>query len=112
MKSIIYIFLITISSCSLGLNKELDKQVAEELILNLDKTGTIDSLLLHESNAHRIMEHNGYYLLVVNSFNGDFNGYIYTKKGTNNFDSLKFEHFYILDSEEEKNNWTKVYGKW
>lgn len=100
------------ASCGLGLTEELNKQKAEELIAIHKKTGIIDSSLITKSNSRRVVEKNGIYLFVVNSFKGDFNGWVYSDENLNNYDTLKFDHFYTLDSDESEGKWTKVYGKW
>ena len=112
MKILKYIFLLSLVSCDFGLSEELNKPKAEELILSHKNTGVIDSILTTESNAQRVVEKNGIYLFVVNSFNGDFNGYVYSEEKLDNFDTLKFNHFYTLHSDQSEGKWTKVYGKW
>jgi len=94
MKILKYIILLCLVSCDFGLSEELNKSKAEELILSHKNTGVIDRILITESNVHSVVEKNGIYLFVVNSFNGDFNGY------------------YNLHSEKSEGKWTKVYGKW
>ena len=112
MKLLEYIFLLCLVSCNFGLSDEFNKPKAEELIIGHLNTGLIDSILLSESNAQRIIEKNGVYLFVVNSFNGDFNGYVYSEPKLNNYDTLKFDHFHTLHSDKVEGKWTKVYGKW
>jgi len=112
MKILKYIILLCLVSCDFGLSEELNKSKAEELILSHKNTGVIDRILITESNVHSVVEKNGIYLFVVNSFNGDFNGYVYSEEKLDNFDTLKFNHFYNLHSEKSEGKWTKVDGKW
>lgn len=112
MKTLKYIVFLCLVSCDFGLSEELNKPKAEELIDSYENTGVFDSLLVSESNTHKVLEENGVYLFVVNSFKGDFNGYVYSEQKLDNFDTLIFDHFYTLHSDETEGKWTKVYGKW
>lgn len=112
MKILKYILLLLLVSCDFSLSEELNKPKAEKLILRHINSGVLDSILLIESNARRVVEKNGIYLFVVNSFNGDFNGYVYSEEKLFSYDTLKLNPFYVFHSDYTEGKWTKVYGKW
>lgn len=97
-------------SCDFGLNHDLDKATAEKLIH--EKTENFSKTELELCNAQVVIFKNGDYLFVVNSFKGNFNGYIFSKHDNPDFMKMKFEDFYITNHEKSKDSWTKVYGKW
>ncbi len=112
MKRLKYLMIPLVLSCDIGLSEDLNKTKGKELIDKHLSTGVLDGALLAESNAQKVIEANGDYLFVVNSFNGDFNGYLYSEKYPENTDTLKFNQFYVLHSENSIGKWTEVYGKW
>ena len=110
-KDIIFTFLVLVNcSCSWGLKQEIDKEAAENLIQQ--GIQNFDQSQLERSNAQNVVFADSDYLFVINSFNGDFNGYVFSRKNKPDFKMMRFETFYITHHDNTENNWTKVYGKW
>jgi hypothetical protein len=110
IKSLLVILIVLFHSCGLNLNEELDKDSAEILIAK--DIQFYSKSQLQDCNAQQIISASGDYLFVTNSFNGEFNGYVYSIKDNQNFKSLKFNKLYITSFDISDGNWTKVYGKW
>lgn len=96
---------------SLFLN-ELDKEHAQELILNYKTEGTVDSTLLAKSNTHTFVTNDGNFLFVVNGFKGDFNGWVYSEKPELVNMEMKIGDFTIKEIKNVEEKWIEVYGKW
>jgi len=109
-KSTLIIIILYLYSCDFGLKKELNKASAESFI----NQGIVefDKELLKQCNVEQVFFSNGNYLFVANSFNGDFNGYVYSSSQHIKPTNLKFESYYITNYDSTMKNWTKVYGKW
>lgn len=106
-----YIIIIVFTySCDFGLRQEVNKEQAVNFI-NKD-IKNFSEVQLKKCNAEQVIYNNGNYLFVANSFNGDFNGYVYTKDLTVLLDTMKFNNFYFTHHDSTIGNWTKVYGKW
>ena len=104
------ILIVFLSSCILGLNEEIDKEEAEKLI-NQQLT-SFSSEQLAKYNAESIVVQEGDYLIIANSFNGDFNGFVYSLNKNPDFKKMKFGKFYITDYDKTEGYWTWVYEKW
>ena len=114
MKYLIIILSILLTACSTGLNKEIDKEYAQRLINHHQSSGQIDSTLLEKSNSQKV-EHNNYsnYLFIINSFNGDFNGWVYTQDSTQKPKEIRFLNFYYIKTIIKKEGkWSQVTGGW
>ena len=90
---------------------EIDRSKGEELVHKYLQSGEVDSVLLEETNVEVFIPNEPYFLFIENSFNGDFNGSIYSKE-VQIPDSIRFEEFYLTRVEKTSEQWTKVYGKW
>lgn len=110
-KSLIFtLTIVVLNSCGFGMQEEINKESAENLINQ--NVREFDDEQLDECNADEIIFSDGNYLFVANSFNGDFNGYVYSTSQHLNLSNLKFDDLYIAHSDSPEGNWTKVYGKW
>ena len=108
---LIFIILNSIG-CDIPLNNKIDKVEAEKIIKKNLTPSNINQEQLDKCNVDQIIVSDSNYLFVVNSFNGDFNGYIFSLKNNSDFANVKFEQFYITSQEITKDNWTEVYGKY
>lgn len=109
-KLLILIILISGNSCSLGLDNEIHRKTAELMIEQ--SIINFSNEQLEECSAEQVIVNNGDYLFIENSFNGDFNGSLYSTKKTSSILKAKFDDFYITSNDSTEGNWTKVYGKW
>lgn len=108
--ALVLIVVFSLNSCDFGLKQELDKECAENLIQ--ERKDNFNETEKKECNAQEVILVDGDYLFVVNSFNGDFNGYVYSKKTNPEFKKMRFDDFYISHHDNTEGLWTKVYGKW
>lgn len=72
------LLVFTLNSFDFGLTQELDKECAENLIQ--EKKDNFNKTEKEECNSQEVILADGDYLFVVNSFSGDFNGYVYSQK--------------------------------
>ncbi|MBL4754347.1 MAG: hypothetical protein JKY52_12235 [Flavobacteriales bacterium] len=112
MKCLIVTLAVLLTGCDFGLKEDLNITKAELFITRYENTGKVDTLMLNHANADAFEVNRDHYLFVVNSFNGDFNGWVYSKNAASIPRSLKFQQFIIKQHDPTKGNWTKVYGKW
>lgn len=92
------------------MRQEVNKEQAVNFI-NKD-IKNFSEVQLKKCNAEQVIYNKSNYLFIINSFNGDYNGYIYSKNTQSSIKNMKFGNYYVVRHEETIDNWTKVYGKW